>query len=176
MFSRSLASRWLVVSRSSSQVRRTSFDCCHMDPQNLNIPDELRTFLGYDIEMAVATERSIMAAIERYYSSESESVEKLVSHLPMTLKWKRQRGRSGWTVPSIWTAQKLWADSVSVRKLLNLVLLLAIKDHASDIHFEPLKTNSESESKQRAFFTRWFRRLATWLLRLRLAFKVMANT
>ncbi len=31
------------------------------------------------------------------------------------------------------------ADSAPVRKLLNLVLLLAIKDHASDIHFEPFE-------------------------------------
>jgi type IV pilus assembly protein PilB len=31
------------------------------------------------------------------------------------------------------------ADSVPVRKLLNMVLLLAIKDHASDIHFEPFE-------------------------------------
>ena len=31
------------------------------------------------------------------------------------------------------------ADSAPVRKLLNLVMLLAIKDHASDIHFEPFE-------------------------------------
>jgi type IV pilus assembly protein PilB len=31
------------------------------------------------------------------------------------------------------------ADSAPVRKLLNLVLLLAIKDHASDIHLEPFE-------------------------------------
>ena len=30
-------------------------------------------------------------------------------------------------------------DSAPVRKLLNMVLLLAIKDHASDIHFEPFE-------------------------------------
>ena len=37
------------------------------------------------------------------------------------------------------------ADSQPVRKLLNMVLLLAIKDHASDIHFEPF----EDEFKMR---------------------------
>ena len=31
------------------------------------------------------------------------------------------------------------ADSAPVRKLLNMVLLLAIKDHASDLHFEPFE-------------------------------------
>ena len=51
------------------------------DPQNLTIQDELRTFLGYDIEMVVATEREIKASIERFYSSESLSVEKIVREL-----------------------------------------------------------------------------------------------
>src|SRR5206468_5653442 len=31
------------------------------------------------------------------------------------------------------------ADSAPVRKLLNMVLLLATKDHASDVHFEPFE-------------------------------------
>ena len=31
------------------------------------------------------------------------------------------------------------ADSAPVRKLLNMVLLLAIRDHASDLHFEPFE-------------------------------------
>ena len=51
------------------------------DPQNLTIQDELRTFLGIDIEMVVATEREIKASIERFYSSESLSVEKIVAEL-----------------------------------------------------------------------------------------------
>ena len=55
------------------------------DPENLTIQDELRTFLGHDIEMIVATEREITETITRYYDSESESVEKLVvSRWPMT--------------------------------------------------------------------------------------------
>src|SRR5215475_7619867 len=36
-------------------------------------------------------------------------------------------------------------DAAPVRKLLNMVLLLGIKDHASDIHFEPF----EDEYKMR---------------------------
>ena len=51
------------------------------DPQNLTIQDELRTFLGFDIEMVVATEREIKACIERFYSSDSLSVEKIVKEL-----------------------------------------------------------------------------------------------
>ena len=37
------------------------------------------------------------------------------------------------------TSIEALADSAPVRKLLNMVLLLAIKDHASDVHFEPFE-------------------------------------
>src|SRR5438552_11686253 len=37
------------------------------------------------------------------------------------------------------------ADAAPVRKLINMVFLLAIRDHASDIHFEPF----EDEFKMR---------------------------
>ena len=51
------------------------------DPQNLAIQDELRTFLGYDIRAVVATERDVLKALERYYASDSESVETLVADM-----------------------------------------------------------------------------------------------
>jgi len=109
------------------------------DPQNLSIQDELRTFLGFDIEMVVATEREIKASIERFYSSDSLSVEKIVKELSEDTELFKQ-------ATSLLQADKFsldgaeaLADSAPVRKLLNLVMLLAIKDHASDIHFEPFE-------------------------------------
>ncbi len=108
------------------------------DPQNLTIQDELRTFLGYDIEMVVATEREIKASIERFYSSESLSVEKIVKELADDTSLYQQASLLMGDKFDLDGAEAL-ADSVPVRKLLNLVLLLAIKDHASDIHFEPFE-------------------------------------
>ena len=37
------------------------------------------------------------------------------------------------------TSVEALADSAPVRKLLNMVLLLAIREHASDLHFEPFE-------------------------------------
>ena len=108
------------------------------DPQNLTIQDELRTFLGYDIAMVVATERDVMQAISRHYDSESESVEKLVQQLANDEELKRAISLLENEKFNITDAEAL-ADSAPVRKLLNMVLLLAIKDHASDIHFEPFE-------------------------------------
>ncbi len=109
------------------------------DPQNLTIQDELRTFLGYDIEMVVATEREIRGAIERYYSSDLESVETIVKQLAEDQElFAAAKAIAGEGAFDLDGAEAL-ADSAPVRKLLNLVLLLAIKDHASDIHFEPFE-------------------------------------
>ena len=51
------------------------------DPQNITVQDELRTFLGYEIRAVVATERDIANALDRYYSTSSESVESLVADM-----------------------------------------------------------------------------------------------
>ena len=108
------------------------------DPQNLSIQDELRTFLGFDIEMVVASEREIKTSIERFYSSESLSVEKIVKELAEDTELFKQVSLLQGEKFSLDGAEAL-ADSAPVRKLLNLVMLLAIKDHASDIHFEPFE-------------------------------------
>ena len=108
------------------------------DPQNLSVPDELRTFLGLDIEMVVSTEREISAAIDRYYSPENLSVEKIIADLNADEELFAAASMLQGDKFDLDGAEAL-ADSAPVRKLLNLVLLLAIKDHASDIHFEPFE-------------------------------------
>ncbi|KAA1257748.1 Type II/IV secretion system protein [Rubripirellula obstinata] len=108
------------------------------DPQNLNIQDELRTFLGHEINVIIATETDVLKTIERYYDSESESVEKLVKSLAEDEELKSMISALENDKFNITDAAAM-ADSAPVRKLLNMVLLLAIKDHASDIHFEPFE-------------------------------------
>ena len=108
------------------------------DPQNLTIQDELRTFLGFDIAMVVATERDVLQSITRHYDSEAESVEKLVAQLADDEELKAAISALENEKFNITDAEAL-ADSAPVRKLLNMVLLLAIKDHASDVHFEPFE-------------------------------------
>jgi type IV pilus assembly protein PilB len=115
------------------------------DPQKLSIIDELRSFLGFDIRAVVATEKDITRALERYYSVGGESVETLIadmeqdSGLAAAVQALEKDGSLDLT------SVEALADSAPVRKLLNMVLLLAIRDHASDLHFEPF----ESEFKIR---------------------------
>jgi type IV pilus assembly protein PilB len=108
------------------------------DPQNLSVQDELRTFLGYNIRVVVATEPAMLASLERYYGENTESVESIVTAMEEDAELAAAAARvAGGSVDL--TSVEALADSAPVRKLLNMVLLLAIKDHASDLHFEPFE-------------------------------------
>ncbi len=109
------------------------------DPQNLGVQDELRTFLGYNIRVAATTEASMIKALERYYGESTESVESLVADMEGDAELAAAAAALNNDGPIDLTSVEALADSAPVRKLLNMVLLLAIKDHASDLHFEPFE-------------------------------------
>jgi type IV pilus assembly protein PilB len=110
------------------------------EPQKIQIADELRTLLGYDIHVCVATEAEIEKAIGKLYSSESDSVESLVDDLEHDDELAAAAAAAGRDGVTDLTSVEALAESAPVRKLLNMVLLLAIRDGASDIHFEPFET------------------------------------
>jgi type IV pilus assembly protein PilB len=115
------------------------------DPQKLSVIDELRSFLGYDIRPVVASEKDVLKALERYYVGGGESVEQLIADLEADDELSEAASRLSTAGAVDITSAEALAESAPVRKLLNMILLLGIKDHASDIHFEPF----ESEFKVR---------------------------
>jgi len=108
------------------------------DPQKLSVVDELRSFLGHDVRAAVATEKDVLKALTRYYASGGESVEGLIADMEQDVDLAAAAAAMEKGVLDLSGAEAL-ADSAPVRKLLNMVLLMAIKDHASDLHFEPFE-------------------------------------
>src|SRR6188768_3082307 len=48
------------------------------DPQNITIQDELRSLLGYDVRIVIAAESDLRKAMEKYYSSDKESIESII--------------------------------------------------------------------------------------------------
>jgi len=109
------------------------------EPQKIQIADELRTLLGYDIHVCVATDPEITAALDKLFSSESESVESIVEDLEADDELAAAAAAVGREGPTDLTSVEALADSAPVRKLLTMVLLMAIKEGASDIHFEPFE-------------------------------------
>ena len=110
------------------------------EPQNISTEDELRRFLGVEIRLLVASESQIQKALDKYYDEEAESIESIVRELQEDNELKAAAAKlldaDG---PINLSDVNELVNSAPVRKLLNMVLLLAIKDHASDIHFEPFE-------------------------------------
>ena len=103
------------------------------DPQNLAALDDLRNFLGVEVRGAISSEVHIQAAMERFYAGRQESIEDVIGELEDDEELnENSRGYDLGNVEEM-------ADAAPIRKLLNMVLLLAIKDQASDIHFEPFE-------------------------------------
>ncbi|MDR2438155.1 MAG: Flp pilus assembly complex ATPase component TadA [Planctomycetaceae bacterium] len=109
------------------------------EPQNIMVLDELRNFLGYEIRAVVTTPRDIDNALTRYYASDVESVESLIADMESdkSLKDAAMALESGASLDL--ASIEALSESAPVRKLLNMVFLLGIKDHASDLHFEPFE-------------------------------------
>ena len=105
-------------------------------PDNFRAVDDLRLLMGFRVEALVADPAQVDALIKKHYSK-SESVTDVVSDLASDEKFAALQGRGD----SIDLDAVLEvAEDNKVIKLLNLVLLQAIKDKASDIHYEPFET------------------------------------
>lgn len=109
---------------------------------NFRATDDLRTLVGFNVDAMITDSDALEKALNRYYSDKSESIGDLIGELTDDdfLAEFEDRGDS----IDLSELREL-ADSNPVKRLLNLVLLQAIRDKASDIHFEPF----EDEFKMR---------------------------
>jgi type IV pilus assembly protein PilB len=120
-------------------------------PQNFRAVDDLRTLMGFKVEAVVADEKVVDGLIQKHYAGLKASVSDLVSEMASDSKLSRLAKTGGATASAAGGASidldavMEAADDNKVIQLLNLVLLQAIKDKASDIHFEPF----EEEFKMR---------------------------
>jgi type IV pilus assembly protein PilB len=127
----------------SQNKKDKSLTVAMAEPQNPSTLDSLRMFLSTEVKGAIATEPDVMAAIERLYAGHHESIQDVVKQIEQDKGLASLAGRNENTIDL--EAIEEMAEAAPVRKLLNMVLLLAIKDKASDIHFEPF----EEEYKMR---------------------------
>ncbi|ADG66258.1 type II secretion system protein E [Planctopirus limnophila DSM 3776] len=104
------------------------------DPQNVAALDDLRNFLGAEVRGAISNLKDVEAAIARYYADKQDSIEDLITSME-----ESYGGTGGQNSREYNLDEAELADAAPIRKLLNMILLLAIKDQASDIHFEPFE-------------------------------------
>ena len=103
------------------------------DPQNVAALDDLRNFLGHEVRGAVSSKADVEEAISRYYSDREETIEDVIGDL--TTDEDNEAAIRGYDLAS----DEELSDAAPIKKLLNMVILLAIRDQASDIHLEPFE-------------------------------------
>jgi general secretion pathway protein E/type IV pilus assembly protein PilB len=102
------------------------------DPSDLDTADALQQLIKGDVEMAVATDEDIDAALNRYYGAADDSVGKMIQDITEgevdVSTVKAAQTEDGSTVD---------ADAPII-KLVNGIIVEAFKRRASDIHLEPM--------------------------------------
>ncbi len=112
------------------------------DANNFRAIDDLRLLMGYNIKPVIADADQIDKLLNRFYGNDNESLGSLISELDQDTELEEIKDR-GESIDLDTLVHA--AESNKVKRLLNLVLMQAIKDKASDIHFEPF----EDEFKMR---------------------------
>lgn len=108
------------------------------NPDTLPALDDLRNFMGIRmINAELASPKAVQEAITRFYSNKAdESITSIIKELEMDTNLAARSGRE--TSIDLASLEEM-QQSAPVRKLINMIMLMGIKDHASDIHFEPFE-------------------------------------
>ena len=111
-------------------------------PDNFRATDDLNTLMGFKVTAKITDPDALEKALSKYYETQDENINELIDEIQSDSFLVEFEGRN----QSIDLDElKELSESNPVKKLLNLVLLQAIRDKASDIHFEPF----ENEYKMR---------------------------
>ncbi len=103
------------------------------DPSNIFAIDDIKFLTGYNVEVVVASEQAIREAIEHYYSERGPSYDELISNFDDSDVAVIEDSDGEGEIVDLEKS----AGEAPVVKLVNLILLDAIKKGASDIHVEP---------------------------------------
>ncbi|MCK4908316.1 MAG: Flp pilus assembly complex ATPase component TadA [Planctomycetes bacterium] len=106
------------------------------NPLNMSALDDIRFMMNCEVKGAVSSEESVKRALDKYYREETgpgSILEELTKNAgEENIEILDTKGSS----VDIANVEAM-ADQAPIKKLLNYILLHAIKAQASDIHFEP---------------------------------------
>ena len=109
----------------------TTVDLLVKDPFNSQIVDDLTFALRRDVRLVVADSEQVDALIRHYYGEEDSSIEDLIEELTA--------GPAAAADDLSEQDIEAMAGETPIIRFVNLVLSQAVRDKASDIHFEPFE-------------------------------------
>ena len=104
-----------------------------VDPLDLRATEDLRFALGKDVDVVVAPAEQIEDRIKQYYGTDTSSMEEILKQLGEAGELLQlPKGDGVATVEAE-------ANATPIVRFVDLILYQAIRDCASDIHFEPFE-------------------------------------
>ena len=108
------------------------------EPLNPSTIDELAYIVGKEVQLVVADPNAIEQAIGKFYGEENESVSDILRELGEDTEIAKEANEVAASEdPNDLTNL---ANETPIIRFVNLILYQAVKDRASDIHFEPFET------------------------------------
>lgn len=104
---------------------------------NFRATDDLHTLWDFDVVAKIAKPAALEQALMKYYDVEPESISDIINAVAEDAEFSLMDNR-GESI-DLDTIREM-AESNPVKRLVNMVLLEAIRNRASDIHFEPFET------------------------------------
>ena len=112
---------------------RNSLTLGMVDPLNFAVIDQVVRTTGLEVEPAICSDREIGQAIDHYYGT-SSTMDEVIQVLDEGETMEDEEALDTSTLAQM-------AGDAPIVKLVNLILSQAVKDEASDIHFEPEEKN-----------------------------------
>jgi type IV pilus assembly protein PilB len=103
------------------------------DPSNIFAIDDIKFLTGYNVEVVVASDQAIKEALDKYYAEKGPDLDQVMQGFDDSEVAVVESDGADMNVVDLEQS----AGEAPVVKLVNLILLDAIKKGASDIHVEP---------------------------------------
>lgn len=112
----------------------TSLVVVMRDPLDIEAVDAVRSLTSLDVRKAVGTEERILEIITKYYREDAYLERNLQDIVDLE---EEETGTLDAELTSTSDQLRLIANDAPVVRFVNLLLMQAVRDGASDIHFEP---------------------------------------
>src|SRR5882762_7934595 len=109
-----------------------------VDPMNSQRMDELGFVVKHTLQLVVVDPAQVQKNIEKYYPEDSESVTDILRELGADKEMAKEVSEVEASDDA--TMMDRLANEAPIVRFVNLVLMQAVADRASDIHFEPFET------------------------------------
>jgi type IV pilus assembly protein PilB len=108
------------------------------DPSNMTAVDDLRNLLSInEVQAQLSSPKIIEEFLKKIYAGKEESILDILQAIEIDPKLQARGGGREMSIDLDGMLEM--ANEAPVRKLINMIFLMGIKDKASDIHFEPFE-------------------------------------